>query len=117
MRYRDLLASSFTAPLCLALTACGSGEAPVASMRETESPTQALEFTSTFPDGLVVVGDGYPQSGNACRRLGESKATADWLDDSAVLIGCPTEISAEGLGGEIVGNVAGISIVSWPCFL
>ena len=107
----------------LALTACGSApdKAPkptaVADSSEAESP--ATEATA-WPASLRVMGDGYPKPGDACRRLGESAATADFLDDSAILVGCfgdaaeaPTAAMV-ALGGHVVGKVEGISLVSLP---
>jgi len=115
MRTIRLLGVAFVLPLYFSLAACGSGEAPDASTSEPEqAPTENIEIAASFPASLAVIGDGYPASGGLCRRLGESAATADWLDASAVLVGCPTESSAKMLGGKIVGNVEGITVISIP---
>ncbi|WP_200982586.1 hypothetical protein [Qipengyuania soli] len=104
MRVRILLAGA----AALALSACGgsSEEAPA----EEATATAAV----VIPETLAPFGDGYPNAGDPCRRLGESAATSNYLDDSADLVGCPTEADAEALGGKVVGNVEGIRLVSIP---
>ena len=100
-----------TAACCvsaLALAAC-SGAA-----EDTSEPEAPVEEVAVIPETLAPFGDGYPASGDPCLRLGESSATVDYLDDSALLVGCPTEAAAEALGGEIVGNIDGVRLVSVP---
>ncbi|WP_420342355.1 hypothetical protein [Paenirhodobacter sp.] len=69
---------------------------------------------SVWPSGLRVMGEGYPVPAAPCRRLGESAATVDYLDDTRDLVGCPTRADAEALGGQIVGQVEAVTLVSMP---
>ncbi|MCM8557617.1 hypothetical protein [Sphingomicrobium sediminis] len=100
--------SIFCAPaFALALAACGGDAA-------TDEPEAPAEEVAVIGEDLAPFGDGYPNSGDPCLRLGESEATSNYLDDSAILVGCPTEADAEALDGEIVGNVGGVRLVSVP---
>lgn len=67
-----------------------------------------------WPASLKMVGDGYPAPGAPCRRIGESTVTNDFLDDSALLVGCPTRADAEKLGGRILKQIDGVTLVSVP---
>jgi hypothetical protein len=92
------------------LPACGSGSP------DTKEP--AGEFA--WPASLVTVGDGYPALGAPCRRVGESAATSDFLDDSATLVGCPgrpddpAATAITTIAGEVVGEVDGVTLISVP---
>lgn len=94
----------------LLLAGCGGNAPPEAPARE-----QAATGTDfAWPASLPAFGDGFPKPGDACRRIGESPATSDYLDDSASLVGCPTEADAEKLGGKLLKMVDGVTLVSVP---
>lgn len=93
--------------LCVTLAACQQA-------RETPAADASPTIVSAIPGSLAPFGDGYPDAGDPCRALGESPATADFLDHTARLVGCPTAEAAKALGGEIVSTVDGITIVSIP---
>ncbi len=101
MIFRPVLAGASA----LVLIACGE-------TADTSEPEAPAEDVAVIPETLAPFGDGYPASGDPCRRLGESAATSNYLDDSAILVGCPTEASAEALGGEVVENIDGVRLVS-----
>jgi hypothetical protein len=67
-----------------------------------------------------VLGDGFPTAGASCRRLGESAITMNYLDDSAILVGCPgapEQRAASALvaaGGHVVGAAEGVTMISIP---
>lgn len=98
----------------LALAACGRDADEGASDSEALADVDTASVEVTFPDGVAAFGDGYPKSGDPCRRLGEGSATVNWLDDSATLVGCPTPESAAALGGNLVGQVENITVLSIP---
>ena len=85
------------------MAACAAAPSLFGLEEETASPASAR---ANIPVSLAPFGDGYPTSG--------SPATANFLDDSADLVGCPDAKSAEALGGRIADTVDGITIVSVP---
>jgi hypothetical protein len=96
----------------LGLAACQKA-APAADTSEPEAPATTATI---WPASLNVLGDGYPAAGDICRRIGESLATADLLDDSAILVGCPTNEpeAIAAIGGRQISAVDGITLISVP---
>ena len=77
-----------------------------------DKPSVAPSFI--WPASLAFFGEGYPVAGSPCRRVGESKATIDLLDDSAILVGCRDAKAGMALGGRVVATIDGIVLVSVP---
>ncbi|MCX9146505.1 hypothetical protein [Erythrobacter sp. WG] len=100
-----------TVPWFVLILAAGCG-AGVPSAPAT--PAAAEQAAFAWPSSLTVVGDGYPGPGAACRRIGESAATVDLLDDSAALVGCPSAEEAARLGGKVLTEIDGVTLVSVP---
>lgn len=70
-----------------------------------------------FPEGLKIMGEGYPYPGGPCRLLGETFATSELLDDSADLLGCPSDAMEDprvAAVGRVVGRYEGVVLVSVP---
>ena len=107
----------FSKPAALLLGSVAALSLAACSQPEQTSPT-ALISTAPFvwPATLRVVGDGYPVAGAPCRRIGETAATVDYLDDSADLVGCPASDQAAiaAIGGKSLGQVDGVALISVP---
>lgn len=93
------------------LVAACSSEAPQPDATEAMGQSPA---GFEWPASLPVFGDGFPAAGAPCRRIGESAATVDFLDDSASLVGCPNKAEADKLGGTVLKDIDGVTLVSVP---
>jgi hypothetical protein len=100
-----MLGSCVQRPAAHATLPAGAASAAVAG---------SVAWPIPWPDTLTPLGDGYPASGASCRRVGESAATINFLDHTAVLVGCPTQADAMQLGGKVIATVDGITLVSVP---
>lgn len=101
--------------ISLAVVSCGQDTGADPDAAATDSPTApASAAAAAWPASLTVVGDGYPRAGDACRVIGESAATVDFLDDSATLVGCRDKADAARLGGRVLTVVDGVTLVSVP---
>ncbi len=89
------------------LAACQQGD-------DTASSPAGPAPEAKWPASLMVFGDGFPNPGDACRRIGESQATVNFLDHTATLVGCFSAADAARLGGRVVGTVDGVTLVSIP---
>ena len=107
---------------CGLLSACSpQAEEPAATdAPQGETPPAAASAEFVWPSAFQTVGNGYPNPGDPCRRLGESALTIDFLDDSAVLVGCPTDAPGSpstpliSAGGSVVGTSDGVTMISIP---
>lgn len=91
------------------LGACGETAPETINVLNASEPINAASADAT---PLLFIGDGYPSNGSPCRRVGESAATVDFLDDSADLVGCPSAKDAKDLGGKVVATIGGTTLIS-----
>lgn len=99
--------------LPLILAACGTAEQSATAAPASQAAS-AGAAAAPWPAPLRIVGDGFPKAGDACRIVGESAATSDFLDDSATLVGCRDAADAARLGGRQVAVIEGVTLVSVP---
>lgn len=89
------------------------------AVASTATSADAKAFS--WPASLQPFGDGFPQAGDACRRLGESPAVAEYLDHTAILVGCPGPADAapaaalvSGGQGKVITSIDGVTVISLP---
>ncbi|MCH2164918.1 MAG: hypothetical protein MK098_09735 [Marinovum sp.] len=78
----------------------------------------ACEYSPPEDSGLIGVRP-IPTAGDVCQIIGENELTAEYLDDSATLIGCPNHergaIADRKRGGAVeVGTVGRWVLLSQP---
>jgi hypothetical protein len=118
-------------PLLLVLTGCERDTAPGATAPSANAepsrppPNTAMPNPTapnfTWPASLQPFGEGYPNPGDPCRRLGESPAVADFLDHTQVLVGCPgraddvpaATVIADGRGKPLA-MIDGVTVIAVP---
>lgn len=106
-----------TAPAAPPVTA-NEAPAPAVPLPD-EAPSSPPPFA--WPASLRPFGEGFPQAGDPCRRLGETSAVADYLDHTKDLVGCPGSADsppARALvterNGKVVGEIEGVTLISLP---
>ncbi len=100
--------------LALALALPGCKPAATDAAAPMAPAADIATAPATWPASLNVMGDGFPNAGDACRKIGESEATVNYLDHTATLAGCLSADDAAKLGGTVVGTVDGVTLVSVP---
>ena len=97
-------------PLMLAAAGCQKAAEHAAPAAAAAAATVQVAWPASIP----AFGDGFPDAGDACRRVGESAATANLLDHTAALVGCLSPDDAGRLGGKVVATIDGVTLVSVP---
>lgn len=82
------------------------------------TPPQAPGYTPPEASGLVPVRP-YPTAIDVCQVVGESAATANYLDHTAILIACPNHEQGAiadrvAEGGVVVGMAGDWTLISIP---
>ncbi len=94
------------------------GAVSIVGLQACTMPTPEPAYSPPEASGLVAVRP-YPMEGDVCQVIGENDLTVEYLDDAAVLIGCPeTEMGAiadrEAEGAQRVGQVGSWILLSQP---
>ena len=97
-----------------AVAVSGCQKAPETTSAPAGDAAATAATQATWPASLNVFGDGFPNPGDPCRRVGESAATINFLDHTATLAGCLSPDDAAKLGGTVVATIDGVTLVSVP---
>lgn len=99
-------------------TVANDAPAPAAPISKDAASSPA---PFAWPASLRPFGEGFPQAGDPCRRLGETSAVANYLDHTRDLVGCPgaaDSAPARALvterNGKVVGEIEGVTLISLP---
>ena len=103
-------AIAILAVAALPLAACGESQTP----RDYEEDEAVAEAEFEWPESVDATDVGFPSDNSECRRLNDSPNTTEFQSDDAVLVGCPDAVTAAALGGAIVGDMDGVTMVSIP---
>jgi hypothetical protein len=114
--------SVMSVALAAALSGCQKAAEPAPPAAEPQAaapasapaPAPAPDLAAAWPTSLPVFGDGFPNPGDPCRRIGENELTVNYLDDSASLVGCLSADDAVKLGGRVVATIDGVTLLSVP---
>ncbi len=112
--HAGIRASLISVAVALTVSGCQRSTDPGDVAETPTAAAAASSTTTTWPASLRVVGDGFPNAGDPCRVIGESEATANFLDHTATLAGCLSAADAVRLGGRVVATVDGVTLVSVP---
>ena len=114
VRFYRILAVCFLAGVACG---CNDGSGPPS---EQVTGTLGSVTAPAWPKSLRAIDQGYPAKGDPCRRVGETPATAEFLDDTGALVACPGGSDAAvvqaitAAGGKVVAQVSGFSLISVP---
>jgi hypothetical protein len=76
------------------------------------------QYTPPEESGLIAV-RAYPDAGSVCQVLGENEITSEFLDHTALLIGCPTSEAGAiqdriNSGAEVLDQVGAWTLLHQP---
>ncbi|MEO1536393.1 MAG: hypothetical protein AAFR73_01580 [Pseudomonadota bacterium] len=126
MKQKSRACGVWPAVLMLSVSACvaPSDPAPPAEARthalpaELSALAESAVYTPPEASGLVGVRP-YPIAADVCQVIGENDLTRDFLDDNALLVGCPRHETGaiadrQREGGVIVGQQGSWVLLNVP---